>query len=75
MRGPSGTQGFADNGSVFRFEFNENNPQLVSTVPLAPPFPPPPLPLPLPPPVAPPSSTPSRNTLSKPGSTSGGTIW
>ena len=31
MRGPSGTQGFADNGSVFRFEFNENNPRKVDS--------------------------------------------
>jgi hypothetical protein len=31
VRGPSGTQGFADNGSVFRFEFNENNPRKVDS--------------------------------------------
>jgi hypothetical protein len=30
-RGPSGTEGFADNGSVFRFVFNENNPRKVDS--------------------------------------------
>ena len=30
-RGPSGTQGFADNGSVFKFVFNENNPRKVDS--------------------------------------------
>ncbi len=30
-RGPSGTVGLADNGSVFRFEFNENNPRKVDS--------------------------------------------
>ena len=31
MRGPSGTGGLADNGSIFRFEFNENNPRKVDS--------------------------------------------
>jgi hypothetical protein len=30
-RGPGGTQGFADNGRIFRFEFNENNPRMVDS--------------------------------------------
>jgi hypothetical protein len=30
-RGPGGTQGFADNGRIFRFEFNENNPRKVDS--------------------------------------------
>ena len=30
-RGPGGTVGFADNGSIFRFEFNENNPRKVDS--------------------------------------------
>ena len=30
-RGPGGTIGFADNGSIFRFEFNENNPRKVDS--------------------------------------------
>jgi hypothetical protein len=31
MRGPSGTQGFADNGSVFKFVFNEDDPTKVDS--------------------------------------------
>ncbi|MDX1435955.1 MAG: hypothetical protein R3335_04035 [Anaerolineales bacterium] len=31
VRGPSGTQGFADNGSIFKFVFNENNPRKVDS--------------------------------------------
>lgn len=31
MRGPSGTVGFADNGRIFRFEFNEVNPRKVDS--------------------------------------------
>jgi hypothetical protein len=31
VRGPGGTQGFADNGSIFRFEFNDNNPRKVDS--------------------------------------------
>jgi hypothetical protein len=31
IRGPSGTTGFADNGRIFRFVFNENNPRKVDS--------------------------------------------
>ena len=31
MRGPSGTVGFADNGRIFKFVFNENNPRKVDS--------------------------------------------
>ena len=31
MRGPGGTVGFADNGRIFKFEFNENNPRKVDS--------------------------------------------
>jgi hypothetical protein len=31
VRGPSGTQGFADNGSIFKLVFNENNPRKVDS--------------------------------------------
>ena len=30
-RGPSGTEGFADNGRIFRFEFDERNPRKVDS--------------------------------------------
>jgi hypothetical protein len=31
VRGPSGTTGFADNGRIFRFVFDENNPRKVAS--------------------------------------------
>jgi hypothetical protein len=31
VRGPSGTVGLADNGAIFRFEFNEDNPKIVDS--------------------------------------------
>jgi hypothetical protein len=31
MRGPGGTVGFADNGAIFRFEFDSNNPRKVTS--------------------------------------------
>lgn len=31
MRGPGGTQGFADNGRIFKFVFNKEKPQLVDS--------------------------------------------
>jgi hypothetical protein len=32
MRGPGGTQGFADNGSVFKFVFDDNDPTVVTSL-------------------------------------------
>ncbi len=32
MRGPGGTQGFADNGSMFKFVFDENDPTVVTSL-------------------------------------------